>query len=69
MKTKKAIIHIENPVTRKCMMDGCKAMGCAPLAYCGRYEGFLYPWEKAKDMKPRCKTCLKAVEAEKRRRG
>ena len=68
MKTKRETIHIENEYNCRCFVSK-ESSYPVTVAFCGRYEGFLYPWEKAKDMKPRCKTCLKAVEAEKRRRG
>ena len=58
VKTKRAIIHIGQEGNQPRIY----------WAYCGCRGYIVYPWEKAKDMTPLCKRCLRVMEAEKKRR-
>ena len=69
MKTKRATIHIENPETKKLLFLDDPSFGYSVWSYCGRDKDGINCeiWDIVKKMQPLCKTCLRVMEAKKRR--
>ena len=59
MKSKRLLVHIEDPGR---LIGEFEDMKCFH-AYCGRWSvPVLEPWERAKNMQPLCKVCLRAMD-------
>ena len=69
MKKKRVTIHIEDPKTKKLLILDDPSFGYSARSFCGRNKSGINceDWDIVQKMHPLCKTCLRVMEAKKRR--